>query len=571
MPIEFRILGPLEISADGRLLPVGSPKQGALLGLLLVHAGETVSRDRLIEELWGEARPATVDSALHVYLSRLRRLLESAGATGVLVRERYGYRLLVEPEQLDARRFERLAGEGSEALAARKPGLAAERLRQALALWRGPALADLQSERFAIAAATRLEEDRVAALEQRLEADLALGRHRSLIRELETLVAEHPFRERLRAQLMLALYRSGRQAEALRAYQQARRTLADELGLEPSRELKQLEQAMLTQDATLTPERPVAPAAAATTPTRTLAVRRPEVHYARSGDVSIAYQVVGEGPRDLVLVSGFVSHLQLDWEEPRLAYFLERLASFSRLIRFDKRGTGLSDRPGGLPDLETRMDDVRAVMDAACSERAALFGSSEGGPMSVLFAATYPSRTTALVLYGTYAKRRDPDDDYPWAPTWKERQRYAAEIEQSWGWEADMKRMTPSADEAMAEWWARRAQAAASPGSARDLILMNSQVDIRRVLPTVTVPTLVLHRTGDIDSRVEEGRYIAERIPGARFAELAGNDHVPWVDADQVVDPVEGFLTRTWPTDGEAIWSTASSSASAFGTRPIGE
>jgi DNA-binding SARP family transcriptional activator/pimeloyl-ACP methyl ester carboxylesterase len=544
MPLEFRILGPLEIDADGRVLPLGSPKQAALLGLLLVHAGKTVSRDRLIEELWREAPPATVDSALHVYLSRLRRLLESAGAAGALVRERYGYRLLVRTEQLDANRFERLAGEGSEALAAGKPGLAAERLRQALALWRGPALADLQSQRFAIAAAARLEEDRVAALEQRLEADLALGRHGQLIRELETLVAEHPFREGLRAQLMLALYRSGRQAEALRAYQQARRTLVDELGLEPSQELKQLEQAMLTQDATLTSEPSVAPAAAPIA-LRTPAGRRPEVHYTRSGDVNIAYQVVGEGPRDLVLVSGFVSHLQLDWEEPRLAYFLERLASFSRLIRFDKRGTGLSDRPGGLPDLETRMDDVRAVMDAAGSERAALFGSSEGGPMSVLFAATHPSRTTALVLYGTYAKRRDPDGDYPWAPTWEERQRYAAEIEQSWGWEADMKRMTPSADEAMAEWWARRAQAAASPGAARDLILMNSQVDVRRVLPMVTVPTLVLHRTGDIDSRLEEGRYIAERIPGARFAALAGNDHVPWVDADQVVDEVEEFLTGT--------------------------
>jgi DNA-binding SARP family transcriptional activator/pimeloyl-ACP methyl ester carboxylesterase len=562
VPIEFRILGPLEISADGRLLPLGSPKQRALLGLLFVHAGETVSRDRLIEELWGEAPPATVDSALHVYLSRVRRLLESGGAAGALVRERYGYRLLVEPEQLDANRFKRLAGEGSAALAAGKPGLAAERLRQALALWRGPALADLQSERFAIAAAGRLEEDRVAALEQRLEADLALGRHGHLIRELETLVAEHPFRERLRAQLMLALYRSGRQAEALRAYQRARRTLAEELGLEPSQELKQLEQAMLTQDATLTPERPVAPAAA-TIPTRTLAVRRPEVRYARSGDVNIAYEVVGEGPRDLVLVSGFVSHLQLDWEEPRLAYFLERLASFSRLIRFDKRGTGLSDRPGGLPDLETRMDDVRAVMDAAGSERAALFGSSEGGPMSMLFAATHPSRTLSLVLYGTYAKRRDPDEDYPWAPTWEERQRYAAEIEQSWGWEADMKRMTPSADEAMAEWWARRAQAAASPGAARDLILMNSQVDVRRVLPTVTVPTLVLHRTGDIDACVEEGRYIAERIPGARFAALAGNDHVPWIDADQVLDEVEQFLAGTWPTSGAAISSTTSPSGTS--------
>jgi DNA-binding SARP family transcriptional activator/pimeloyl-ACP methyl ester carboxylesterase len=580
MPIEFRILGPLEISADARFVPLGSPKQTALLGLLLLHADETLSRDRLIEELWGEAPPATVDSALHVYLSRLRRLLESAGAGGALVRERYGYRLRVKAEQLDANRFEHLAGEGSEALAAGKSALAADRLRQALALWRGPALADLQSERFAITAAARLEEERVAALEQRLEADLALDRHRQLIHELKVLVAEHPYRERLRAQLMLALYRSGRQAEALHAYQQARRTLADDLGLEPSQELRQLEQAILRHDATLTREPPaglnaepgllVAPA-----PPRHPAMRRPAVRYARSSDVNIAYQVVGEGPRDLVLVSGFVSHLQLDWEEPRMAHYLERLASFSRLIRFDKRGTGLSDRPGGLPDLETRMDDVRAVMDAAGSKRAALLGTSEGGPMSVLFAATHPARTTALVLHGAYAKRRDPDDDYPWAPTWDERQEHAGEIERSWGYEADIKRMMPSADEAMAEWWARRAQAAASPGAARDLILMNSQVDIRHVLPTVTVPTLVLHRTGDIDSRVEEGRYIAERIPGARFVELAGDDHVPWVDADQIVDEVEEFLTGTRPPPrADSVLTTllvTEIAASAQRERELGE
>jgi pimeloyl-ACP methyl ester carboxylesterase len=286
-------------------------------------------------------------------------------------------------------------------------------------------------------------------------------------------------------------------------------------------------------------------------------MKRGEIGYARSGDVNVAYEVVGDGPIDLVLVSGFVSHLEHDWDEPRSAHFLERLASFSRLIRFDKRGTGLSDRPGGLPDLETRMDDVRAVMDATGSERAALFGYSEGGPMSVLFAATYPTRATALVLYGTYAKRRDPTDDYPWAATWEERQQYADEIERSWGWETDMKRMTPYADDAMADWWARRAHAAASPGAARDLILMNSQVDVRHVLPAVNVPTLVLHRSGDIDSRVDEGRYIAERIPGARFVELPGDNHIPWVDADQVVDEIEEFLTGTRPApDADRVLAT---------------
>jgi class 3 adenylate cyclase len=269
----------------------------------------------------------------------------------------------------------------------------------------------------------------------------------------------------------------------------------------------------------------------------------PETRYAKSGDVNIAYQVVGEGPLDLVLVPGFVSHLENDWDEPRSARFLERLASFCRLIRFDKRGTGLSDRPGGLPDLETRMDDVRAVMDAVGSKRAGLFGYSEGGPMCILFAATYPDRTSALIVYGTYAKRRDPDEDYPWAPTWEQRMAYAEEVERTWGDEADLGTMAPSADREMIGWWRARARASASPGAARDLVLMNSQIDVRAILPTITAPALVLHRTGDRDSGVEEGRYIADHLRDARFVELPGDDHVPWIDSDPILDEVEEFLT----------------------------
>ncbi len=268
-----------------------------------------------------------------------------------------------------------------------------------------------------------------------------------------------------------------------------------------------------------------------------------ETRYAKSDGVNIAYQVTGDGPLDLVMVMGFISHLELDWDEPRAAHFIERLSSFSRLIRFDKRGTGLSDRPGGLPDLETRMDDVRAVMDAVGCERAALIGISEGGPMAALFAAIYPERTSALVLYGTYAKRQDPDEDYPWPVTREERIAYAGEVERTWGGQADLGMLAPNADDALAEWWSTRARAAAGPGAARDLILMNSAIDVRDVLPVVQAPTLVLHRTGDRDSNVEEGRYLAERIPGARFVELEGDDHLPWVDADQILDEVEEFLT----------------------------
>jgi pimeloyl-ACP methyl ester carboxylesterase len=265
------------------------------------------------------------------------------------------------------------------------------------------------------------------------------------------------------------------------------------------------------------------------------------IRYAKSGDVNIAYQVTGDGPLDLVLVPGFVSHLELDWDEPRSARLLERLASFARLIRFDKRGTGLSDRPGGLPDLETRMDDVRAVMDAVGSKRAALFGYSEGAPLSILFAATYPERTSALVIYGGYA-RRIRTDDYPWAPTADERRAYALQVEREWGEDAELGTMAPNADAALRRWWSARARAAASPGAARALVEMNSLVDVRDVLGAVQAPTLVLHRRHDVDSKVDEGRYLAERIPGAHFIELAGTDHFIAVDPDQILDPVEEFV-----------------------------
>jgi YVTN family beta-propeller protein len=251
--IEFRLLGPLEVRDDGRVLPLGSPKQRALLALFVLHANEPVSRDRLIDELWGDAAPATVNSAFHVYLSRLRKLLGEH-----LARDADGYTLRIDPDRLDARRFECLAVEGREALAAGDPERAAKLLRDALALWRGTPLAGL-SEPFAAAAAARLEESRLAGLEDRIEADLELGRHRQLVAELESLVAGQPYRERLRAQLMLALYRSGRQADALNAYQQARRTLGDDLGLEPSPELRELEQAILRQDPVLAPPVPAVP------------------------------------------------------------------------------------------------------------------------------------------------------------------------------------------------------------------------------------------------------------------------------------------------------------------------
>jgi pimeloyl-ACP methyl ester carboxylesterase/DNA-binding winged helix-turn-helix (wHTH) protein len=272
-----------------------------------------------------------------------------------------------------------------------------------------------------------------------------------------------------------------------------------------------------------------------------------ETHYVQSGDANIAYQVVGDGPLDLVFVMGWVSHLDYFWEEPSFAYFLDRLASFSRLILFDKRGTGLSDRVplNQLPTLEQRMEDVHAVMDAVGSERAVLCGVSEGGPMCSLFAATYPERTSALVMIGSYA-RRLRDESYPWGPTAEEREQFFREIIEQWGGPLGIEHRAPSAmhDERFRQWWATYLRNGASPGAALALTRMNAEIDVRPILPTVRVPTLVLHRTGDMCLRIEEGRYIANAIPGAKFVELPGIDHLPFVgDQDSILDEIEEFLT----------------------------
>ncbi|MFN2458597.1 MAG: alpha/beta fold hydrolase [Chitinophagaceae bacterium] len=273
----------------------------------------------------------------------------------------------------------------------------------------------------------------------------------------------------------------------------------------------------------------------------------PETKYAKSGDVSIAYQVVGSGSIDLVFVMGWVSNVEYSWEEPTMSRFLNRLASFSRLILFDKRGTGLSDKVSQLPTLEQRMDDLHCVMDAAGSERAAIFGVSEGGPMSALFAATYPDRTSHLIMYGSYAKRIWAPD-YPWAPTPEQRQVFFDAISKGWGGVVDLDVMAPSAmhDERFKKWWASYLRRSASPADALALAKMNTEVEIRCILPAIQVPTLILHRTGDRDAHVEEGRFMASQIPGAQFVELPGQDHLPWVgDAQRLLDEIEMFVTGT--------------------------
>ncbi|MET0998511.1 MAG: alpha/beta fold hydrolase [Marmoricola sp.] len=268
------------------------------------------------------------------------------------------------------------------------------------------------------------------------------------------------------------------------------------------------------------------------------------VRYTTSDGLHIAYQVTGGGEIDIVLISGFISHLDLDWDDPRHAYFLDGLGSMGRLIRFDKRGTGMSDRPPGVPDLEHRMHDVLAVMDAVGSERAVLCGYSEGGPMALMMAAMHPERVRSLVLYGSYA-RRTWAPDFPWAQKPEDREAYTEQLVTGWDWEADLRMRCPSGDKDMQRWWTRRMRASATPGTIRALMDMNALVDVRELLPRIRVPALVLQRTSDPFFPVQDGRFLADNLADATLVELEGADHLPAGNPAQILDAIAPFVSTT--------------------------
>ena len=269
-----------------------------------------------------------------------------------------------------------------------------------------------------------------------------------------------------------------------------------------------------------------------------------ETKYAKSGDVHIAYRVFGDGPRDIVLVPGTLSHVELYWEFPMNEYLLKRLTSFSRVIVFDKRGQGLSDRVAE-QTLEERIGDVRAVMDAAGSDQATIYGWSEGGAMSLMFAATYPERTSALVLYGTFASMKAD----PWVVTQEQGELFLGHLVSHWGEGVLVPLNAPSRrnDEAFVQWFGQLERAAASPGAIEALLRANFEIDVRHILPSIQVPTLILHRKGDALVPVEAGRYLAQQIPGAKYVELPGDDHLLQAFdqdvLDLLLDEIEEFIT----------------------------
>jgi len=518
--LSIRLFGGFRAQlGSGRPLTIRRKKAQALLAYLALHPGQACSRDSLAGLLWS----GTTDEHARHNLRQTLFALRQAVAPDPFIVEGELVGLQESAVEVDVTAFERGVALGTH-----------DALREATGLYRGELLEGLRIDEapfddWLAAERQRLRELGLNGLEKLLAMDLAAG---DVERAAETglrLLALDPLSESVHRTLMDLYARQGRRTAALRQYQRCAEALRRELGVEP-------EAATTRRFHEIQSDAPPDSAALPTT------------RYVRSGDVNLAYQVVGEGPPDLVLVPGWVSNVECFWEEPRVSRFLRRLASIGRLILFDKRGTGLSDRGPvhALPTLEQRMTDVRAVMDAVGSKRATLVGYSEGGSMCALFAATYPDRAAGLVMIGSYARLiRAPD--HPWGPSADEYGQYIDLVERDWGGPIGIARRAPSAmnDEAFSRWWARFLRMSASPGAAAALLDINRDLDVRHVLPAIRVPTLVLHAVGDRTIDVRSGRYMAARIPHARYVELPSDDHLPWLaDADTIVAEIERLVAE---------------------------
>jgi DNA-binding SARP family transcriptional activator/pimeloyl-ACP methyl ester carboxylesterase len=538
--MRFCILGPIEVTASGRPLEIGGARARAVLATLIVHANHVVPADQLLDELWPGQPPDRAAASLQVRVSGLRKLMRSSGEAGEqdrIVTKAPGYLLRAAPAELDSERFEELAALASGALGAADPAAALTHLDVALGLWRGPALAGVDAP-SARSEAARLEEMRLAAVEQRAQALLDMGRLADVSAELEILTKAHPLRERFWFQRMVALYRAGRQADALNAYLELRAILAGELGIEPGPPLRDLHERILRQDPLL--DHPAGHRHTA---------QPPVTRYACTADgVHIAYQVLGRGDRDIVFVPGLMSHLDLLWEDDETAGFFRRLATLGRLILFDKRDTGLSDRAVGAASLEERMGDVHEVMRAAGSARAVLFGYSEGAPMSIKFAASYPAHVSALIL-GSAAARWFPAPGYPCGqdvPRMLEALRDIGANRWGQGDSIDWYLPSRAADPHARELFARFERLAVTPGAFLRMLAMIRDIDVRAVLPSIHVPTLVIQRLGDRMTTPCHGRYLAGHIAGARYFEQPGDHSLRFAgsgDSDALFTRIADFLT----------------------------
>jgi DNA-binding SARP family transcriptional activator/pimeloyl-ACP methyl ester carboxylesterase len=537
--VSVGILGALEVRAGDRVLgprELGGRRPAQVLAILLVHLGQPVPKDRIADLLWGDRPPKDPMRTLEAHVSGLRgRLAPLVTDVRRLLRSEPGaYRFALDDVELDAARFDALLAEAAATdHVDRRLGLR----RQAAGLVRGELLANEPDATWVTPLRHLYAERHVQLLLDLAEDCLAAGPAAEAVAHAERVLATQPARERAYRLLVAAHYAAGDQDRALVAYERCRRVLADELGVRPLAETERTYLTVLRQG----PAEAVLPAGRRRPPQEP---RPPRTRFARSGDATIAYQVLGDGPLDVVFAHAWFSHMEIGWEEPRYAAFLRRLARGRRLIVFDRRGMGMSDPAPPDVGLEERAGDIAAVMDAAGSSRAAVVGSCGSGPTAIALAAEAPERVGALVLFGTFA-RMLAAPDYPCGWSREFFDQYKAGLEQGWTTGRGIRRSVPTAgdDEALMEWLSRLLRLSATPATARTLLDFGATLDVRPLLSRLTAPTLVLHRRRDQWVHPDNGRYLAAHIPGARFHELDGEDHWPWFgDAGAVLRQIDDFL-----------------------------
>lgn len=534
--MRVRLLGSVEVeSDDGRLVVLGAAKERSLVAALALAGGRAVATDSLIWALWGDDPPAAARKTLQTYVWNLRQAL---GPDSV-VTEPAGYRLRIGPGDVDIDRFRALVGEGDDALRKGEVARARRLLSEGLELWRDEPFTGVAQHTGLAAETARLQQERLSALETRIAADLAAARHHQLVGELEMLVQQHPFQERLWGHLMVALYRCGRQAEALAAYQRVRQLLREELGLEPGGDLRRIEEAVLRHELPAAGNDPGESA-----PTHD--VRRSPVRYACTSDgMHIAYQVAGDGSPVILSIPGYIHHLDIWWNAPTDT-LVRMLTGLGRLVVFDKRGLGLSDRPEEV-SLGGWSQDALAVLDASGIQQAVVLGVSDGALTAIQLAAAYPERIQALVIFGGYARQLHAPD-YPIGHDPALVEAYARHLEQGWGSGVALSSAAPSLahDPAVRAYWARYQALSASPAAAMRYLRASVEADVRDLLGQVRVPTLVVHAQRDLLVPVAQGRYIADHIAGAEFVALDSDIHLLCVSdvLDQLAEHIASFLGR---------------------------
>lgn len=537
------MLGPLEVRDGGEVIDALARKQRQIVARLLVTPNRFVATDRLLDELWDDPASPGAKSSLQAQVSRLRKRLPRPDS---VVGDRRGYRLDVGPDDLDVWRFERLLGEGRAALDEGRPDDAAVRLDEALTCWRGEPFLEVAEDGPGRGEAARLAELRLIAAADRIRADIGRGLPADALARLEPLLLVHEYDERLWVLRITALYASGRQSDALDAYQRCRRLLVDDLGLEPGLDLRRVEQRVLDQDPALGAPIPPRSSASPTGFARPAdaGLDLPPVEYTTRADdgVTLAYRVVGAGAIDVLWVPDYLSHLDVVWEHPAYAAYLCGLGRVGRLFTYDKRGQGLSDRTPGHASATVRAQDALAVLDAVGSDRAVLVGCSEGAEIAATAATVAPHRVAALVMFGSGPACEVDDAD--WCIPRDEYVRWMEWAAARWGTGRSLEALAPSAaaDPVARDWYGRLERQTTTPANIVDYARQNSRTDYSGLLPRLRVPTLILHRR-DETVPVAAGRYLADRITGARYVELDGTDHLVWFgDTDAVLREIENFV-----------------------------